>query len=124
MAPDAAVWLPDTRIWTTDPPGLTGEPGSEPPTVVTPTGLPADAPGLAANEALWVELSTEGRLLGEITRQPVGQEGFGYDPIFRPEGDDRTLAEYPPDEKNAISHRGRALRRLLQAVQSTYQVAV
>ncbi len=123
-APDAAVWLPDTRIWTTDPPGLTGEPGSEPPTVVTPTGLPADAPGLAANEALWVEISTEGRLLGEITRQPVGQEGFGYDPIFRPEGDDRTLAEYPPEEKNAISHRGRALRRLLQAIQSTYQVAV
>jgi len=51
----------------------------------------------------------EGVLEGEITLSPRGEKGFGYDPIFQPKGDTRTLAEMELAEKNAISHRGRAL---------------
>jgi XTP/dITP diphosphohydrolase len=55
---------------------------------------------------------TEGRVPGSLTREPRGSNGFGYDPIFLVDGDVRTLAEYTDDEKNAISHRGRAFREL------------
>ncbi len=51
-----------------------------------------------------------GVLPGEITREAVGTDGFGYDPVFRPLSDDRTLAQMTRDEKAAISHRGRAAR--------------
>ena len=54
----------------------------------------------------------EGRLVGRLVREPRGTHGFGYDPIFVPEGEDRTTAELSPQEKDAISHRGRALRAL------------
>jgi len=54
----------------------------------------------------------EGRLTGRIAREPRGQGGFGYDPVFIPDGESRTLAEMTPEEKDAISHRGRALRRI------------
>lgn len=54
----------------------------------------------------------EGRLPGRIIREPRGANGFGYDPIFVPEGRDVTTAELPPEEKNAISHRARAFRAL------------
>jgi XTP/dITP diphosphohydrolase len=74
------------------------------------------------NGQYWLEISTEGRVLGSITRQPLGAGGFGYDPVFRPEGEDRTLAEMLPEEKNAISHRARALRRLMRAVRGAYEV--
>jgi XTP/dITP diphosphohydrolase len=47
---------------------------------------------------------------GAIARVPRGRGGFGYDPIFIPAGDERTMAELAPDEKNRISHRARALR--------------
>lgn len=53
---------------------------------------------------------------GSLTRAPRGSNGFGYDPIFVPEGEQRTSAELEPDEKDAISHRGRALRALLPAL--------
>ena len=56
--------------------------------------------------------STEGRVYGSLTREPRGDNGFGYDPIFLVDGDERTLAEYTDHEKNAISHRGRAFREL------------
>lgn len=56
--------------------------------------------------------STEGRVQGSLTREPRGDNGFGYDPIFLVDGDDRTLAEYSDAEKNAVSHRGRAFREL------------
>lgn len=47
---------------------------------------------------------------GTITRAPRGHNGFGYDPIFQPAGDTRTMAELTLSEKNAISHRGKAFR--------------
>jgi XTP/dITP diphosphohydrolase len=53
-----------------------------------------------------------GVLPGEITREAAGADGFGYDPVFRPLSDHRTLAEMTRDEKAAISHRGRAARGL------------
>ena len=54
----------------------------------------------------------EGTCEGTLETAPRGQGGFGYDPIFGPEGWDRTMAELSPDEKDRISHRGRALRAL------------
>jgi XTP/dITP diphosphohydrolase len=54
----------------------------------------------------------EGRMNGQIIRKPRGDGGFGYDPIFLVDGTDRTTAELTPDEKSAISHRGRAFRAL------------
>ena len=50
---------------------------------------------------------------GWLTSQPRGLEGFGYDPIFIPGGFDRTAAELDPGEKNSLSHRGQALRALI-----------
>ncbi|MGL5928680.1 MAG: RdgB/HAM1 family non-canonical purine NTP pyrophosphatase [Dermatophilaceae bacterium] len=54
----------------------------------------------------------EGRVTGTVVRAPRGAGGFGYDPVFVPTGDSRTLAEYTDAEKNAISHRGNAFRAL------------
>ncbi|WP_370894976.1 RdgB/HAM1 family non-canonical purine NTP pyrophosphatase [Janibacter sp. GXQ6167] len=56
--------------------------------------------------------AVEGRVDGVLLQAPVGEGGFGYDPIFVPEGHSRTMAELSQDEKNAISHRGRAFRAL------------
>ena len=53
-----------------------------------------------------------GVLEGKIARTRSGNEGFGYDPIFIPQGYEKTLAEITLDEKNAISHRGKAMRAL------------
>jgi XTP/dITP diphosphohydrolase len=54
-----------------------------------------------------------GRVAGELVDPPRGRGGFGYDPMFQPLGSDRTFAELPRAAKQAQSHRGRALRRLL-----------
>jgi XTP/dITP diphosphohydrolase len=54
--------------------------------------------------------TVEGRTRGRIIGERRGDGGFGYDPVFMPDGHDRTYAEMGADEKNAISHRGRALR--------------
>lgn len=51
---------------------------------------------------------------GEIIREKTGAEGFGYDPVFLPEGEDRTFAEMSAAEKNARSHRARAFEQLIQ----------
>ena len=51
---------------------------------------------------------------GKIARAPRGSGGFGYDPLFLPEGRDRTAAQLDPEEKNRISHRGQALAKLLE----------
>lgn len=56
----------------------------------------------------------EGIVEGAITTEPHGADGFGYDPVFRPDGCTKTFAEMTPDEKNAISHRGRAMSKLMQ----------
>ena len=56
----------------------------------------------------------EGVMEGEIARERSGSEGFGYDPVFIPQGYSCTIAEISLDEKNAISHRGKAMRALAQ----------
>ena len=55
----------------------------------------------------------EGRCDGQITEVQRGTDGFGYDPIFQPDGFDETFAEMGHEGKNAISHRGRATQRLI-----------
>ena len=59
-----------------------------------------------------VEIVEHGEMPGRIIREPRGNNGFGYDPIFIAEGQERTSAELTREEKNAISHRGAALRKL------------
>ncbi|MGE9806898.1 RdgB/HAM1 family non-canonical purine NTP pyrophosphatase [Janibacter sp. G1551] len=59
------------------------------------------------------ERVAEGSVPGVILRDPVGDNGFGYDPIFRPDGDERSLAQFTDEEKNAISHRGNAFRAMI-----------
>ena len=56
----------------------------------------------------------EGIVEGHIAQCASGSEGFGYDPLFIPEGSAKTYAEMDPAEKNAISHRGRAVRKLAE----------
>lgn len=58
----------------------------------------------------------EGTVKGTILRSPRGENGFGYDPVFVPEGYDKTFAEMAPSYKNRISHRGLALRQLKKAL--------
>lgn len=55
----------------------------------------------------------EGIVSGLITYEPKGTSGFGYDPIFQPEGHDVTFAEMNAEDKNSISHRGRAVAKLI-----------
>jgi XTP/dITP diphosphohydrolase len=62
------------------------------------------------------ETLSEGTLTGRLIREPRGTGGFGYDPIFVPDGGERTTAEMSPAEKDAISHRGRAFRGLAPAI--------
>ena len=58
----------------------------------------------------------EGRCLGRIALAAAGAEGFGYDPLFVPDGYEKSFAELSADEKNAISHRGRALQKVKKVV--------
>lgn len=58
----------------------------------------------------------EGRVDGTLTFPPRGERGFGYDPIFTPDGHDRTFGEMEPTEKDAVSHRALAFRRLKAAL--------
>jgi XTP/dITP diphosphohydrolase len=55
----------------------------------------------------------EGVIEGVITKEKYGTEGFGYDPIFIPKGYDQTFAQLPLEIKNQISHRGKALQKLI-----------
>ncbi|WP_457742392.1 XTP/dITP diphosphatase [Thermococcus sp.] len=55
-----------------------------------------------------------GRVNGEITTEPRGSGGFGFDPVFKPDGFDKTFAEMTTEEKNRISHRGRAFSAFVE----------
>lgn len=70
-------------------------------------------PGVPGGEAV-----EGGRWPGSVLRGPRGEGGFGYDPLFLPEGSDRAAAELTPAEKDADSHRGRALRALAPALRA------
>lgn len=61
----------------------------------------------------------EGIVEGRIIDHEAGSEGFGYDPLFVPEGFDRTFAEMSAEQKNGISHRGRAVRKLVDHLHQT-----
>jgi XTP/dITP diphosphohydrolase len=62
------------------------------------------------------EVVVRGEWQGVIAREPRGDGGFGYDPVFVPKGCERTAAELSPEEKDAVSHRGHALALLVPAL--------
>ena len=64
------------------------------------------------------EVVVRGKWPGAIAREPRGDSGFGYDPVFIPDGYERTAAQLSPEEKDALSHRGRALALLLPALRA------
>jgi XTP/dITP diphosphohydrolase len=61
-------------------------------------------------------LTTEGRVQGTILKEPVGENGFGYDPVFYYPPLKKTFSELSPDEKNKISHRGKALLKMINTL--------
>lgn len=63
---------------------------------------------------------TTGECKGYITEKQAGTNGFGYDPVFRPNGFEINIAEMTDEEKNAISHRGNALRKVLEFIANEY----
>jgi XTP/dITP diphosphohydrolase len=65
------------------------------------------------------EIHTEGECEGTLLTKPKGEGGFGYDPIFVPVGWDETIAELSADQKDRISHRGRAFRALREALEAS-----
>jgi len=62
-------------------------------------------------------LWSEGEVRGKVITEPRGTGGFGYDPLFIPEGYTKTMAELPLKEKNRISHRGKALEKLVKLIE-------
>ncbi len=66
----------------------------------------------------------EGTVHGEILEQRAGEGGFGYDPVFKPDGWDITFAEATPEQKNAVSHRGRATAKLVDYLLGALMLAV
>jgi len=60
----------------------------------------------------------EGTVRGSITLKPQGTNGFGYDPVFVPDGFDKTFAELPPATKNQVSHRGEAVRKMVHFLEN------
>lgn len=65
-------------------------------------------------------LIAEGRWAGTVVDTPRGENGFGYDPVFQPDGYACSMAELRPEEKNAISHRGNALKILKEELRNYY----
>ena len=68
-------------------------------------------------------LLAEGTCEGTIAREPSGSGGFGYDPVFIPQGEKRTMAQLTSAEKHAISHRGHAFRKLAKLIREQLQAA-
>jgi XTP/dITP diphosphohydrolase len=66
------------------------------------------------------EFTFEGKIIGKIINEKRGEQGFGYDPIFLPEGYNKTFAELPLSEKNKISHRARAINNLVNFIKSNF----
>ncbi len=64
------------------------------------------------------EMLFEGKVEGKIIEEKRGGKGFGYDPIFIPDGYEKTFAELPSEVKNSISHRGRAVQKLIKYLES------
>lgn len=62
----------------------------------------------------------DGMAEGEITQTRSGNAGFGYDPVFKPKGQEETFAEMKMEDKNRISHRGRAVQKLIEFLHSYY----
>jgi XTP/dITP diphosphohydrolase len=80
---------------------------------------PRDAHFVCALALAWPDGHVEwfeGRVEGTLVSPPRGDRGFGYDPMFVPEGHDQTFGEMDPDAKHAISHRADAFRQLVAAV--------
>ena len=67
------------------------------------------------------ELAVEGICEGRIAEHAGGNRGFGYDALFVPDGDERTFSAMSDDDKNAVSHRGRALEALVEALRTQSQ---
>ena len=65
-------------------------------------------------------IRTRGECPGHITTAPSGSGGFGYDPVFWPDGADCTMAELSPEEKNRLGHRGKAIRELKERLKEYY----
>ncbi len=61
-----------------------------------------------------------GTVEGSIIEHPDGSQGFGYDPLFRPDGWDCTFAQAAPERKNAVSHRGKAVSELVKYLEKLY----
>ena len=65
-------------------------------------------------------IQVEGVVRGRIAEEEYGSGGFGYDPVFIPEGYDKTFGELPAEVKNSISHRAKALEELVKEINKTY----
>ena len=61
-----------------------------------------------------------GECAGRIIEAPTGENGFGYDPLFVPDGYDKTFAQRGPEEKNMISHRAKALEKLEKLLEEKF----
>ncbi len=65
-------------------------------------------------------IRTRGECHGELLHAPVGEHGFGYDPVFKPDGMEYSMAQLTDNEKNAISHRGKAVREFIEKLREYY----
>ncbi len=84
--------------------------------LVVPSAAQVSGTQLSGTQLSGTQTVVHGCWRGTLTRVARGSNGFGYDPIFVPDGDRRTSAELDPAEKDTVSHRGRALRALLPAL--------
>ncbi|WP_461164992.1 RdgB/HAM1 family non-canonical purine NTP pyrophosphatase [Arthrobacter sp. R4-81] len=84
--------------------------------LAVPSSPGTEASGAVDTGSDGTQVVEYGQLEGVLLREPRGDGGFGYDPILQPIGYDRSCAELSAEEKNAISHRGKAFRALLPAI--------